>query len=156
MFGISVVNCPTRQSLLLFMGLCIDCLPIPYPDNKAFQALCLCSCLCRCLCHCFVFVCVSSYNFSIAFIISFQNMYGYSGLYSLGAGIMIIFEMMTHIDTETHSPIPIIDSAHPVRWAEWKWSNNPTHPLHRKPSWKKTFFFLGGGVLYLINVLRLN
>ena len=33
------------------------------------QALCLCLCLCHCLC-----LCVSSYDFWIAFIISFQNM----------------------------------------------------------------------------------
>ena len=43
----------------------------------------------------FVFVFVSSYYFWIAFIISFQNMYGYRGLWSLRAEIMIIFEVMT-------------------------------------------------------------
>ena len=45
----------------------------------------------------FVFVFVSSYDFWIAFIISFQNMYGYRGLWSLRAEIMIIFEVMTYI-----------------------------------------------------------
>ena len=49
----------------------------------------------------FVFVFVSSYYFWIAFIISFQNMYGYRGLWSLRAEIMIIFEVMT--DGHTHS-----------------------------------------------------
>ena len=48
----------------------------------------------------FVFVFVSSYDFWIAFIISFQNMYGYRGLWSLRAEIMVIFEVMT--DTQTH------------------------------------------------------
>ena len=47
----------------------------------------------------FVFVFVSSYDFWIAFIISFQNMYGYRGLWGLQAEIMIIFEVMT--DTHT-------------------------------------------------------
>ena len=53
----------------------------------------------------FVFVFVSSYDFWIAFIISFQNMYGYRGLWSLRAEIMVIFEVMTdtHTDTQTHS-----------------------------------------------------
>ena len=49
----------------------------------------------------FVFVFVSSYDFWIAFIISFQNMYGYRGLWSLRAEKMVIFEVMT--DTHTHS-----------------------------------------------------
>ena len=65
----------------------------------------------------FVFVFVSSYDFWIAFIICFQNMYGYRGLWSLREEIMIIFEVMTYI----HTPIPLIDSAHPVGWAEWKY-----------------------------------
>ena len=47
----------------------------------------------------FVFVFVSSYDFWIAFIISFQNMYGYRGLWSLWAEIMIIFEVMTDMAT---------------------------------------------------------
>ena len=47
----------------------------------------------------FVFVFVSPHDFWIAFIISFQNMYGYRGLWGLRAGIMIIFEVMT--DTHT-------------------------------------------------------
>ena len=47
----------------------------------------------------FVFVFVSSYDFLIAFIISFQNMYDYRGLWGLQAEIMIIFEVMT--DTHT-------------------------------------------------------
>ena len=46
-----------------------------------------------------VFVFVSSYDFLIAFIISFQNMYGYRGLWSLRAEIMVIFEVMTYILT---------------------------------------------------------
>ena len=66
----------------------------------------------------FVFVFVSSYDFWIAFIIRFQNMYGYRGLWSLRAEIMIIFKVMT----DGHSPIPLIDSAHSVGWAEWKGS----------------------------------
>ena len=45
----------------------------------------------------FVFVFVSSYDFWIAFIISFQNMYGYRGLWSLRAVILIIFEVITDI-----------------------------------------------------------
>ena len=48
----------------------------------------------------FVFLFVLSYDFWIAFIISFQNMYGYRGLWSLRAEIMVIFEVMT--DTHTH------------------------------------------------------
>ena len=68
----------------------------------------------------FVFVFVSSYDFWIAFIISFQNMYGYRGLWGLRADIMIIFEVMTDRHTHRHTPIPLIDSAHPVGWAEWK------------------------------------
>ena len=47
----------------------------------------------------FVFVFVSSYDFWIAFIIIFQNMYGYRGLWGLQADIMIIFKVMT--DTQT-------------------------------------------------------
>ena len=42
---------------------------------------------------CFIFV--SSYDFLIAFIISFQNMYSYRGLRSLRAEILTIFEVMT-------------------------------------------------------------
>ena len=68
----------------------------------------------------FVFVFVSSYDFWIAFIISFQNMYGYRGLWSLRAKIMVIFEVMTDTHTHTQTPNPLIDSAHPVGWAEWK------------------------------------
>ena len=48
----------------------------------------------------FVFVFVSSYDFWIAFIISFQNMYGYRGLWSLRAEIMVIFEVMTDTHTD--------------------------------------------------------
>ena len=51
----------------------------------------------------FVFVFVSSYDFWIAFIISFQNMYGYRGLWSLRAEIMVIFEVMTDTHTDTHT-----------------------------------------------------
>ena len=51
----------------------------------------------------FVFVFVSSYYFWIAFIISFQNMYGYRGLWSLRAEIMVIFEVMTDTHTHTHT-----------------------------------------------------
>ena len=85
-----------------------------------FQALCLCLCLCicrcLCLCHCFCLcICVLLWFF-IAFIVSFQNMYGHRGLWGLRAEKMIIFEVMT----DGHSPIPLIDSAHPVGWAEWK------------------------------------
>ena len=47
----------------------------------------------------FVFVFVSSYDFWIAFIISFQNMYGYRGLWSLRAVKLIIFEVITDIHT---------------------------------------------------------
>ena len=72
--------------------------------------LCLCCCICHWLCLC---ICVLFYDFWIAFIISFQNMYGCRGLWSLRAEIMIIFEVMTDIHTHTHSPIPLIDSAHP-------------------------------------------
>ena len=43
----------------------------------------------------FVFVFVSSYDFWIAFIISFQNMCGYRGLWSLQAEILTIFKVMT-------------------------------------------------------------
>ena len=43
----------------------------------------------------FVFVFVSSYDFWIAFIISFQNMYGYRGLWDLRAEMLTIFEVMT-------------------------------------------------------------
>ena len=50
----------------------------------------------------FVFVFVSSYDFWIAFIISFQNMYGYRGLWSLRAVLFIIFEVMTYIHTHTY------------------------------------------------------
>ena len=50
----------------------------------------------------FVFVFVSSYDFWIAFIISFQNMYGYRGLWSLRAEIMVIFEVMTDTQTDRH------------------------------------------------------
>ena len=64
----------------------------------------------------FVFVFVSSYDFGIAFIISFQKMYGYWGLWSLRAEILTIFEVMTG----TVSPIPLIDLAHWVGWAEEK------------------------------------
>ena len=42
----------------------------------------------------FVFVFESSYDFWIAFIISFQNMYGYRGLWSLQAEMLTIFEVM--------------------------------------------------------------
>ena len=48
----------------------------------------------------FVFVFVVSYDIWIAVIISFQNMYGYKGLWSLQAEIMVTFEVMT--DTHTH------------------------------------------------------
>ena len=51
----------------------------------------------------FVFVFVSSYDFWIAFIISFQNMYGYRGLWSLRAEIMVIFEVMTDTHTDSKS-----------------------------------------------------
>ena len=51
----------------------------------------------------FVFVFVSSYDFWIAFIISFQNMYGYRGLWSLRAVLFIIFEVMTYIHTHIHT-----------------------------------------------------
>ena len=51
----------------------------------------------------FVFVFVSSYDFWIAFIISFQNMYGYRGLWSLRAEIFIIFEVMMDIHTYYNS-----------------------------------------------------
>ena len=51
----------------------------------------------------FVFVFVSSYDFWIAFIISFQNMYGYRGLWSLRAEIMVIFEVMTDTQTDRHT-----------------------------------------------------
>ena len=51
----------------------------------------------------FVFVFVSSYDFWIAFIISFQNMYGYRGLWSLRAEIMVIFEVMTDRQTDRHT-----------------------------------------------------
>ena len=71
----------------------------------------------------FVFVFVSSYDFWIVFIISFQNMYGYRGLWSPRADILIIFELMT----DKHSPIPLIDSAHPGGWAEWKWLSSPKY-----------------------------
>ena len=71
----------------------------------------------------FVFVFVSSYDFWIAFIISFQNMYGYRGLWSLRAEIMVIFEVMTDRHTHTQTPNPLIDSAYPVGWAEWKHKN---------------------------------
>ena len=66
----------------------------------------------------FVFVFVSSYYFWIAFIISFQNMYGYRGLWSLRAGIMIIFEVMTDTHTDRHTPIPLIEWK-PCRGGEW-------------------------------------
>ena len=81
-----------------------------------FQALCLCLCLCHCLCHCivFVFVFVSSYDFLIAFIISFQNMYGYRGLWSPRAEILTIFEVLTDKHRHIDSPIPLINLAHPV------------------------------------------
>ena len=72
----------------------------------------------------FVFVFVSSYYFWIAFIISFQNMYGYRGLWSLRAVIMIIFEVMTDTHTDRQTPIPLLDSAHPVGLAEWKRARN--------------------------------
>ena len=78
----------------------------------------------------FVFVFVSSYDFWIAFIISFQNMYGYRGLWGLRADIMIIFEVMTDTKTHTQTPIPLIDSAHPVGWAEWK-EMQPNFPKMR-------------------------
>ena len=54
--------------------------------------------------------------FWIAFIISIQNMYGYRGLWSLRAEKLIIFEVMTDID----SPIPPIDSAYPVGFVGMK------------------------------------
>ena len=47
-------------------------------------------------------------------------MYGYRGLWSLRAVILIIFEVMTHIHTYITTPFPLIDSAHPAGWAEWK------------------------------------
>ena len=64
------------------------------------------------------FVFVFPHDFWIAFIISFQNMYGYRGLWSLLADIDHLWsdDGQTHID----SPNPPIDSAHPVRWAKWK------------------------------------
>ena len=40
-------------------------------------------------------------NVWIAFLISFQNMYGYRGLWSLQAEIMVIFEVMTDTQTDT-------------------------------------------------------
>ena len=82
----------------------------------------------------FVFVFVSSYDFWIAFIISFQNMYGYRGLWSLRAVILIIFEVMTYIHTYIHTPFPLIDSAHPVGWAEWK-SSSSTPQSKFLPLW---------------------
>ena len=72
----------------------------------------------------FVFVFVSSYDFWITFIISFQNMYGYRGLWGLWADIMIIFEVMTDTHTDRQTRIPLIDSAHPVGLAEWKRARN--------------------------------
>ena len=77
----------------------------------------------------FVFVFMSSYDFWIAFIISFQNMYGYRDLWSLRAEIMVIFEVMTDRHTQSHTSIPLIDSADPVGWAEWK---NMHHLLSKK------------------------
>ena len=50
----------------------------------------------------FVFVFVSSYDFWIAFIISFQNMYGYRGLWSLRAVVLIIFRV-SQTDRQTSS-----------------------------------------------------
>ena len=51
-------------------------------------------------------------------------MYVYSGLRSLQAVLLIIFEVVTqihtYIHTYIHTPFPLIDSAHPVGWAEWK------------------------------------
>ena len=44
--------------------------------------LCLCCCICHWLCLC---ICVLFYDFWIAFIISFQNMYGYRSLWRLWA-----------------------------------------------------------------------
>ena len=67
-------------------------------------------------------LCLSLYLCSLMifeglFIISFQNMYGYRGLWSLRAEIMIIFEVMTDTHSQSHIPIPLIDSAHLVGWA---------------------------------------
>ena len=70
-----------------------------------------------------VFIFVFSYDFWIAFVMSFQNMYGYMGLWSLWAALLIIFELMTHY-THIHTTYKQhfhIDSAHPVGWAEWKY-----------------------------------
>ena len=75
----------------------------------------------------FVFVFVSSYYLWIAFIISFQNMYGYRGLWS--------YDGWT--DGHTHSPIPLIDSAHLVVWAEWKGFKIKEGNNHKNP---KIFF----------------
>ena len=60
---------------------------------------------------------VSSYDFLIAFIISFQNMYGSRG------SVKPTSRNDDHLrsddgQTHTHTPIPLIDSAHPVGWAE--------------------------------------
>ena len=68
----------------------------------------------------FDFVFVFSFDFWIAFIISFQNMYRYRRLWSQWAEILTIFEVMTDIISQSVSPIPLIDSAHLVDWAEWK------------------------------------
>ena len=63
----------------------------------------------------YVFVFVSSYDFWIALIISFQNIYGYRRVWSLRAVIMINWSSSKcwRTDGQTKSPIPPIDSAHP-------------------------------------------
>ena len=47
----------------------------------------------------FVLVFLFFYDFWIANVLNFQNMYGYAGLWSLWAVLLIIFEVMTHITT---------------------------------------------------------
>ena len=92
-----------------------------------FQALCLCLCFCHCLCLCICLcICVLLWFF-IAFIVSFQNMYGHRGLWGLRAEKMIIFEVMT----DGHSPIPLGPSSRMgrvkrefkrERWRRgWRW-----------------------------------
>ena len=47
--------------------------------------------------------------FVVVFVIVFQNMYSYRGLWSPQAEILTIFEVMTDIINQSVGPIPLID-----------------------------------------------
>ena len=77
-------------------------------------------------------------------------MYGYRGLGSLRAEIMIIFEVMTDIVTYTYAHthqfhLYVIDSAHLVGWAERKdvrglWRLKKEYALKKETNNTRRFF----------------